>query len=248
MGPEDGQVSSGGDQRLPILAARGLVKRFGGVVALASTDLELYPGEVLGIIGDNGAGKSSLVKCLTGAMLADEGDIELEGRPVLFARPQDAQAAGIKTVYQSVAVPHAGDTANHGGFGRDRRHAQLVGTWLRLLERSGIRRNVGLTTHNLGIVANIAQGFGGKVVILDEPTAALGVNEARAVLKVVKDLRAHGVPVIMVSHNMSHVFEVADRIHIQRLGRRVAVVTPQTHTMAEAVAIMTGAVTVGDAA
>ncbi len=240
-------MSSGGDRRLPILAARGLVKHFGRVVALAGTDLELYPGEVLGVIGDNGAGKSSLVKCLTGAMFPDEGDVEFEGRPVLFGRPQDAQAAGIKTVYQSVAVPRTG-AADDIGFGRERRRAQLAGTWLRMLDRSGIRRNVSLTSHELGIVENITQGFGSKVAILDEPTAALGVKEAGVVLKLVKDLRAHGVPVIMVSHNMSHVFEVADRIHIQRLGRRVAVVTPTSHTMAEAVAIMTGAVTVGDAA
>ena len=240
-------MSSSGDQPLPVLAARALVKRFGSVVALAGTDLELYPGEVLGVIGDNGAGKSALIKCLTGAMLADDGAVELEGRPVRFDRPQDAQLAGIKTVYQSVAVPHTGDAANNIGLG-ERRRAQLVDTWLRMLDRSGIRRNAGLTTNGLGIVENITQGFGSKVTILDEPTAALGVKEAGVVLKLVNDLRAHGVPVIIVSHNMSHVFEVADRIHIQRLGRRVAVITPQSHTMAEAVAIMTGAVTVDNAA
>ncbi len=244
MDPGHGQVSASGDRRLPVITARGLVKRFGRLAVLAGTDLELYPGEVLAVIGENGAGKSSLVKCLSGAMFPDEGHVEFEGRPVLFDRPQDAQAAGIKTVYQTVAVPHAGGNADKMGFGRERRRAQLVGTWLRLLDRSGIRRDAGLGTLDLGIVQNITQGFGSKVTILDEPTAALGVREAGAVLKLVRDLRAHGVPVIMVSHNMSHVYEVADRIHIQRLGRRVAVVTPQSHTIAEAVAIMTGAVTV----
>jgi fructose transport system ATP-binding protein len=269
MDPEGGQVSSGDDQRVPILVARGLVKRFGRVAALVGSDLELYPGEVLGVIGDNGAGKSSLIKCISGAMVPDEGEIELEGRPVHFKRPHDARAAGIETVYQTLAVAPALDIASNMFLGRERRRSGPLGSLLRMLDKSGMRRDARLTIQDLGIgtVQDITQAvetlsggqrqavavaraaaFGSKVVILDEPTAALGVKESSLVLQLIRDLRARGLPVILISHNMPHVFEVADRIHIQRLGRRVAVVTPQSHTMAEAVAIMTGAVTVDNAA
>ncbi len=262
-------MSSGDDQRVPILTARGLVKRFGRVAALVGSDLELYPGEVLGVIGDNGAGKSSLIKCISGAMVPDEGEIELEGRPVHFKRPHDARAAGIETVYQTLAVAPALDIASNMFLGRERRRSGPLGNLLRMLDKSGMRRDARLTIQDLGIgtVQDITQAvetlsggqrqavavaraaaFGSKVVILDEPTAALGVKESGLVLQLIRDLRARGLPVILISHNMPHVFEVADRIHIQRLGRRVAVVTPQSHTMAEAVAIMTGAVTVDNAA
>ncbi|MGZ4767819.1 MAG: ATP-binding cassette domain-containing protein [Ilumatobacteraceae bacterium] len=269
MDPEGGQVSSGDDQRVPILVARGLVKRFGRVAALVGSDLELYPGEVLGVIGDNGAGKSSLIKCISGAMVPDEGEIELEGRPVHFKRPHDARAAGIETVYQTLAVAPALDIASNMFLGRERRRSGPLGSLLRMLDKSGMRRDARQTIQDLGIgtVQDITQtvetlsggqrqavavaraaAFGSKVVILDEPTAALGVKESGLVLQLIRDLRARGMPVILISHNMPHVFEVADRIHSQRLGRRVAVVTPQSHTMAEAVAIMTGAVTVDIAA
>ena len=269
MDPESGQVSSNSDQQEPILAARGLVKRFGRVSALVGSDFELYPGEVLGVIGDNGAGKSSLIKCLSGAMIPDEGEIELEGQPVHFKRPHDARLAGIETVYQTLAVAPALDIASNMFLGRERRRPGMLGTWLRMMDKAGMRRDARTTIRDLGIgtIQDITQAvetlsggqrqavavaraaaFGSKVVILDEPTAALGVRESGLVLKLIRDLRDRGLPVILISHNMPHVFEVADRIHIQRLGRRVAVVTPQSHTMADAVAIMTGAVTVEQAA
>ncbi len=253
----------------PVLAARGLLKRFGRVTALVDSDLELYPGEVLAVIGDNGAGKSSLIKCLSGAMVPDEGEIQLEGQPVHFRRPSDARAAGIETVYQTLAVAPALDIASNMFLARERRRPGPLGSWLRMLDTSGMRREARKTIQDLGIgtIQDITQtvetlsggqrqavavaraaAFGSKVVILDEPTAALGVKESGLVLQLIRDLRDRGLPVILISHNMPHVFEVADRIHIQRLGRRVAVVTPQTHTMADAVAIMTGAVTVDDAA
>ena len=262
-------MSSNTDRGAPVLMARGLVKRFGHVTALVGSDFELYPGEVLGVIGDNGAGKSSLIKCLSGAMIPDEGEIELEGQPVHFRRPHDARAAGIETVYQTLAVAPALDIASNMFLGRERRRAGVLGTWLRMLDKAGMRHDARRTMQDLGIgtVQDITQtvetlsggqrqavavaraaAFGSKVVILDEPTAALGVRESGQVLQLIRDLRARGLPVILISHNMPHVFEVADRIHIQRLGRRVAVVTPQSHTMAEAVAIMTGAVTLDNAA
>lgn len=250
--------------RTPILLAKGLVKRFGRVVALSGSDLELYPGEVLGIIGDNGAGKSSLIKCLSGAMIPDEGMIELGGATVEFRAPSDAREAGIETVYQTLAVAPALDISTNMFLGRERRAPGILGSVFRKVDRAGMRRDAKAALDELGIgtlqditqtVETLSGGqrqavavaraaaFGSKVVILDEPTAALGVKESGQVLQLIKDLRDKGLPVILISHNMPHVFEVADRIHIQRLGRRTAVVTPQTHTMAEAVAIMTGAAT-----
>lgn len=269
MDPEGGQVSSNGDQLAPILSARGLVKLFGRVTALNGTDFELYRGEVLGVIGDNGAGKSTLIKCMSGAMTPDEGEMELEGQPVHFKRPNDARAAGIETVYQTLAVAPALDIASNMFLGRERRRPGVLGAWLRMMDKAGMRREARSTIQGLGIgtiqdmtqtVETLSGGqrqavavaraaaFGSKVVILDEPTAALGVRESGQVLQLIRDLRDRGLPVILISHNMPHVFDVADRIHIQRLGRRVAVVTPKTHSMADAVAIMTGAVTVDNTA
>jgi fructose transport system ATP-binding protein len=261
-GGEVSDATVGFGDRQPILSAHGLVKRFGRVTALSGSDFELYPGEVLAVIGDNGAGKSSLIKCLSGAMVPDSGVVQLEGLPVSFRRPQDARAAGIETVYQTLAVAPALDIATNMFLGRERRRDGLLGSVLRMTDTSGMRRDARRALDDLGIgtlqditqaVETLSGGqrqavavaraaaFGSKVVILDEPTAALGVKESGQVLQLIKDLRGRGLPVILISHNMPHVFEVADRIHVQRLGRRVAVVTPDSHTMADAVAIMTGA-------
>ena len=246
----------------PILRASGLVKRFGRVTALAKADLELYPGEVLAVIGDNGAGKSSLIKCLSGAMVPDKGTMELDGEPLVLKLPSDAQLAGIETVYQTLAVAPALDIATNMFLGREKRRAGVLGSVFRMVDKAGMRREAKAALDELGIgtlqditqpVETLSGGqrqavavaraaaFGSKVVILDEPTAALGVKESGQVLALIKDLRDRGLPVILISHNMPHVFEVADRIHIQRLGRRVATVTPESHSMNDAVAIMTGA-------
>lgn len=246
----------------PILTARGLVKRFGRVVALNGADLDLYPGEVLAVIGDNGAGKSSLIKCLSGAMVPDEGTMELEGNEINFRRPHDAQEVGIETVYQTLAVAPALDIATNMFLGRERRMPGPLGSIFRMVDRPGMRRDAKKALDELGIgtlqditqaVETLSGGqrqavavaraaaFGSKVIILDEPTAALGVKESGQVLQLIRDLRDRGLPVILISHNMPHVFDVADRIHIQRLGRRVATVTPDSHSMSDAVAIMTGA-------
>ena len=248
--------------REPVLQARGISKSFGRVVGLHDVDLELYAGEVLAIIGDNGAGKSTLVKCLSGALVPDSGELLLDGSPVTFRRPEDARVAGIETVYQSLAVSPALDIASNLYLGREVRKAGPLGSVFRMLDTRGMRRDAKAHVVALGIgtIQNMSQAvetlsggqrqavavaraaaFGSRVIILDEPTAALGVKESTQVLKLVKDLRERGVPVILISHNMPHVFEVADRIHIQRLGQRVAVVSPSTHSMNDAVAIMTGA-------
>jgi fructose transport system ATP-binding protein len=246
----------------PVLEARGLVKTFGRVVGLDGVDLDLYPGEVLAIIGDNGAGKSTLIKCLSGALSPDQGTVKLGGETVRFRSPQDARAAGIETVYQNLAVAPALDIASNLFLGRERRRSGVLGSVFRMLDAPGMRRDATQHMKSLGIgtVQDIAQpvetlsggqrqavavaraaAFGSKVIILDEPTAALGVRESNHVLQLIKDLRHRGLPVILISHNMPQVFDVADRIHIQRLGRRAAVVSPATTSMEDAVAIMTGA-------
>jgi fructose transport system ATP-binding protein len=247
----------------PVLQARGLTKRYGRVTAIENSDLELYPGEILAVIGDNGAGKSSLIKALSGALIPDEGEIYLDGERVHFRNPMEARFAGIETVYQTLAVAPGLDIADNLFLGREQRKAGMLGSVFRMLDRSYMRDEARRHMSELGIgtLQNIGQAveslsggqrqavavarsaaFGSKVVILDEPTAALGVKEGNRVLQLIRDVRDRGLPVILISHNMPHVFEVADRIHIQRLGRRATVITPQSHSMTEAVAIMTGAV------
>jgi fructose transport system ATP-binding protein len=263
--PEGAGMTATPDALIPVIAARGLVKTFGSVVGLDGADFDLYPGEVLAVIGDNGAGKSTLIKCLSGAMIPDAGEILLDGRPVEFRRIQDARAAGIETVFQSLAVAPALDIAANLFLGRELRRSGLLGSVFRMLDHGEMQRRAREQLQALGIgtIQNITQAvetlsggqrqavavaraaaFGSKVIILDEPTAALGVRESGQVLKLIRDLRDRGLPVILISHNMPHVFEVADRIHIQRLGRRVAVVTPATTSPSDAVAIMTGALDV----
>ena len=252
-------------QRTAVLSARGLVKTFGRVVGLDGVDLNLYPGEVLAIIGDNGAGKSTLIKCLTGALVPDAGELILDGKPVTFRRPQDAREAGIETVYQTLAVAPALDIASNMFLAREERRPGPLGSMFRMLDKKGMKERAGDSVKALGIatIQNMGQAvetlsggqrqavavaraaaFGSKLVVLDEPTAALGVKESNQVLRTIEQLRENGLPVILISHNMPHVWQLADRIHIQRLGRRAAVITPQSHNMTDGVAIMTGAATV----
>jgi fructose transport system ATP-binding protein len=245
----------------PILEAHGLVKRYGQVVALDGADFELYAGEILAIIGDNGAGKSTLIKALSGAIQPDDGEIKLDGKRVHFRSPLDARRAGIETVYQDLAVAPALDIAANIFLGRERRLRGPLGWLLRLLDKRGMRREatrhfselkIGVQSmkqpvENLsggqrqGVAVARASAWAERLAIMDEPTAALGVKETRQVVELIRRVRDRGLPVILISHDMPHVFELADRIHIMRLGKRVAVVTPKTHTMPEAVAIMTGA-------
>jgi len=246
----------------PVLTARGLVKTYGRVVGLDGVDLDLYAGEVLAIIGDNGAGKSTLVKCLTGAEIPDAGTIELDGKQVHFRRPEDAKEQGIEAVYQNLAVSPALDVASNLFLGREVRKPGVLGSVFRQLDIKKMRERTREELNRLGIttlqdvtvpIESLSGGqrqavavaraaaFGSKVVVLDEPTAALGVRESGQVLDLVRRLRDAGTPVILISHNMPQVFEVADHIHIQRLGRCAATITPTSHSRTEAVAIMTGA-------
>jgi fructose transport system ATP-binding protein len=246
----------------PILTARGLVKRYGRVTALDRADFDLNHGEILAVIGDNGAGKSSLIKAISGAVTPDEGEILLDGKPIAFKSPMEARSAGIETVYQNLALSPALSIADNMFLGREIRKPGFMGDWLRMLDRPAMEKrardkltelglmtiqNIGQAVETLsggqrqGVAVARAAAFGSKVIIMDEPTAALGVKESRRVLELILDVRRRGVPIVLISHNMPHVFEVADRIHIHRLGRRLCVIDPKQYTMSDAVAFMTGA-------
>ncbi|MBO9474144.1 sugar ABC transporter ATP-binding protein [Shimia sp. R10_1] len=246
----------------PILKGRGLVKRYGRVTALDHCDFDLMPGEILAVIGDNGAGKSSLIKAVSGAVIPDEGTVTLEGKEVRFASPIEAREAGIETVYQTLAMSPALSIADNMFMGRELRKPGFRGKWMRQLDRPAMEKfardklsELGLMTiqninqavetlsggQRQGVAVARAAAFGSKVIILDEPTAALGVKESRKVLELIQDVKARGIPIILISHNMPHVFEVADRIHVHRLGKRLCVIDPKDYTMSDAVAFMTGA-------
>jgi fructose transport system ATP-binding protein len=255
-------IEPGASQPVPLLQARGLVKRYGRLTALDRADFDLFPGEILGVIGDNGAGKSSLIRALSGAMIPDAGEIRLDGSPVAFRSPLDAQAAGIETVYQTLALSPSLSIADNMFLGRELRRPGPLGSIGRMLDRKAMQRiarekltELGLmTVQNInqrvetlsggqrqGVAVARAAAFGSRVVIMDEPTAALGVKESRRVLELILDVRRRGIAVVLISHNMPHVFEIADRIHIHRLGRRLTVIDPQSYTMSDAVSFMTGA-------
>jgi len=246
----------------PVIKARGLMKRYGTVVAMNGCDFDLYPGEILGVIGDNGAGKSTMIKALSGAVIPDHGSIELEGREVHFRRPDDARAEGIETVYQNLAMSPALSISDNMFLGRELRKPGILGSIFRMTDRARMNEfsrqklsELGLMTiqnidqavetlsggQRQGVAVARAAAFGSKVVILDEPTAALGVKESRRVLELIRDVRGRGIPIILISHNMPHVFEVCDRVHVHRLGKRLCVIDPKQHTMSDAVAYMTGA-------
>ena len=244
-----------------ILEARNIVKRYGHVTALNGANLDLRAHEVLAIIGDNGAGKSTLIKVLCGAVIPDEGEVLLDGVPVHFHSPLDPRKRGIETVYQDLAVAPALDIATNLFLGREVRRHGLLGSWFRMLDKGRMKREAQQKMEELkfhlpsidsavedlsggqrqGVAVARSALFARRLVIMDEPTAALGVRESGEVLNLIRTIRDRGLPVILISHNMPHVFELADRIHIMRLGRRVALTTPRQHSMAEVVAIMTGA-------
>ncbi|MEO0764761.1 MAG: ATP-binding cassette domain-containing protein [Pseudomonadota bacterium] len=246
----------------PILKARGLVKRYGKVTALDHADFDLMPGEILAVIGDNGAGKSSMIKAVSGATIPDEGQVWLEGKEINFRSPIEAREKGIETVYQQLAMSPALSIADNMFMGRELRKPGIMGSLFRQLDKPAMEKfareklsELGLATiqninqaveslsggQRQGVAVARAAAFGSKVVILDEPTAALGVKESRKVLELIQDVRARGIPIILISHNMPHVFEIADRIHVHRLGRRLCVIDPKEHSMSDAVAYMTGA-------
>lgn len=244
-----------------VLQAKNIVKRYGQVTALDGVDFELRAGEILAVIGDNGAGKSSLIKVLSGAVTPDSGEMLLDGKLVHFRSPMDARRAGIETVYQDLAVAPAMSIAENLFLGRETLRPGILGKVLRLIDKPSMLKEaihhmnelkIGIRSMNQavetlsggqrqGVAVARSAAFAQHVVIMDEPTAALGVKEGNMVLELIRRVRDKGLPVILISHNMPHVFEVADRIHIQRLGRRAAVVDPKKISMSDTVAVMTGA-------
>ncbi len=244
----------------PILEAKGLSRSFGHVRALDAADFDIYPGEVVAVIGDNGAGKSTLVKALTGNLALDTGEIKFEGKPVHITSPQQASALGMEVVYQDLALaPHLNPVQNMF-LGREVSRKGVLGH-LGFMDEKTMREKAKQSFAELGgtvrsMSAPIGSMSGGqrqqvaiaraiswadKVVILDEPTAALGVVQTQNVLDSIKRVKAKGIAVILISHSMPHVLEVADRVQVLRLGRRVATFDASKTTVEELVGAMTGA-------
>ncbi len=251
--------------RTPVLSAQSLVKHYGQVVAMDGADFDLFPGEILAVIGDNGAGKSTLIKALSGAVIPDSGQIFLNGEAINFRSPLDARRYGIETVHQSLAVAPALNIVDNMFLGREIRRPGPLGSVFRMLDKKKMLADATVYMQDLkfriqsmqqavetlsggqrqGVAVARAAAFARNVIILDEPTAALGVKESGMVLELLQKVRDRGLPVILISHNMPHVFEIADRIHIHRMGKRTAIVRPQDYSMSDVVAIMTGALEVG---
>jgi simple sugar transport system ATP-binding protein len=247
----------------PILEARKIVKSFGRVQALNGANFTVYPNEVVALVGDNGAGKSTLVKTLVGVHPPDSGEILFEGAPVEIHTPQQARAIGIETVYQDLALAAEIDPAANMFLGREIMRAGPLGK-LGFLDKAEMRRRSEEAFRDLGVqiqdtsapVANMSGGqrqgiaisravtWASKVVFMDEPTAALGVVQTRNVLDQIKRVRDdQGLAVVLISHNLPEIFEVADRIEVLRLGERVARLRPSDVSMEDVVSAMTGALT-----
>ncbi|MCX4750839.1 ATP-binding cassette domain-containing protein [Kitasatospora sp. NBC_01287] len=244
----------------PLLDARGLWKTYGQVEALRGANFTVHPGEVVALIGDNGAGKSTLVKTLVGAVAPDRGEIRMDGRPVLFGTPRQAQRLGIETVYQDLALAAELDAAANLFLGRELLRAGPLGA-LGVLDKRAMRARSAAAFAELGVelgdidapVATLSGGqrqsvaiarsvaWASRVVFMDEPTAALGVVQRARVLDVIRKVRDRGVATVLISHNMPDVLAVADRVEVLRLGRRVARFTAAGTSLDELVAAMTGA-------
>lgn len=250
------------DQRQPLLEARGIVKRFGRVEALRGADFAVYPEEIVALIGDNGAGKSTLVKILSGALEPDAGTVLLDGDIVDLVTPSTARHLGIETVYQDLALADDLDPVTNVFLGREIVRPGLLGR-LGFLDRPRMRAAAAETFSTLGLTvtteSRAVRGLSGgqkqgvavcravnwaqRAVLMDEPTAALGVVQTQKVLELVARVRDTGRSVILISHNMPDVLAVADRIEVLRLGQRVATFRRGEATMHHLVAAMTGAVT-----
>jgi simple sugar transport system ATP-binding protein len=246
----------------PVLEARQIRKSFGRVQALRGANFTVFPQEVVALVGDNGAGKSTLVKSLVGVHPPDSGEILFEGREVHIHTPQEARDLGIETVYQDLALAEEIDPAANMYLGREIVRSGPLGK-LGFLDKAEMRRRSDVEFRNLGVriadtaapVANMSGGqrqgiaisravtWASKVIFMDEPTAALGVVQTRNVLEQIRRVRDQGLSVVLISHNMPEVFEVADRIEVLRLGERVARLRPKEVSMEDVVSAMTGALT-----
>jgi ABC-type sugar transport system ATPase subunit len=238
-------VSPAGGGSPALLQARGISKAFGHVQALSDVDFAVHEGEVVALVGDNGAGKSTLMKVLCGAHRPDRGSLTMDGEEVVFRSPADTRDAGIAVVYQDLALVDTRDVARNMFLGREPRRGLVLdrGRMLResraTLDRlrirvPSVRAPVSVLSGGQRQAVAIARAIhqGGRLVIMDEPTAALGVEQQRNVLRLIEDLHAHGTAVVMVSHNLAHVFDVCGRIVVMRAGR-IAGVRPTADTTPE---------------
>ncbi|MEM1266581.1 MAG: ATP-binding cassette domain-containing protein [Pseudomonadota bacterium] len=244
----------------PLVQMRGITKRFGGVTALSGVDLDAYAGEVLAIVGDNGAGKSTLIKILTGVYQPTEGQILLDGAPVSFSSHADAITAGIDAVYQTLALADHLDPAANMFLGNELTKTVLGITLLDnrrmkaetervLMERLGVRlKSLDAPTESLSggqrqavAIARAVYHEGLRVLVMDEPTAALGPQETARTLELIKTVKAQGLAVILISHSLDDVFAVSDRIHVQRRGQCAGVVMTAETTNQEVLGLIVGA-------
>jgi fructose transport system ATP-binding protein len=246
---------------VPLLAAEGISKAFGHVQALRGVHIELRQGEVLALVGDNGAGKSTLIKILSGALQPDAGEMQLDGERVVFHTPVAAREHGIETVYQDLAVVPSLDVAENLFLGRELRFEGRIGRLLPFIDKRKMRRETRkhLETLDIGIpsvrqrtetlsggqrqavaVAR-APAFGHRIVIMDEPTAALGVRETSAVMGVIRRINQQGLSIILISHNLPQVLDLSDRIMVLRAGRNAGVVRTADTDMEQVVRMITGA-------
>jgi len=260
-----GEVAEPERPAVPLLEARGLVKRYGHVQALDGASFSAYPAEVVALIGDNGAGKSTLVKTLSGVIRPDRGQIFVSGTPVSFSSPLDARAHGVETVYQDLALAPDLDAAANLHLGRE-----IYRWWppLRVLNKGEMRRRAVTAFADLGVelpdvtapVATLSGGqrqsvavaravsYASQIIFMDEPTAALGVVQRERVLDSIRRVRDRGITVVLISHNMPEVLAVADRVEVLRMGRRVARFTAAQATIEQLVGAMTGALTTEESA
>ena len=247
-------------ERSPILEMRGISKRFGAVQALAEADFEVYLGEVVGLVGDNGAGKSTLIKIIAGVYRPDAGQYIFEGREVTVNSPKDATDLGIETVYQDLALCDNLDVVGNLYLGREQVRAAVPGL-VRTMDEVTMEQEATRVIRELhvripsvrSLVATLSGGqrqsaavaravmWNSKVVLLDEPTAALGVEQTQQVKELIRELRERGLGVVVISHNLADVFDVSDRIIVLRLGRRVATLNTHTANPEQVVAAITGA-------
>jgi D-xylose transport system ATP-binding protein len=246
--------------RTPLLELHGVSKRFGAVQALMDVDFEVYAGEVVGLVGDNGAGKSTLIKCIAGIHPIDSGQILFQGQPVTINGPQDATRLGVETVYQDLALCDNLDVVANLYLGREAT-SRLVPVVAEPLDEVSMEKRSINVLHSLSVsipsvrtlIASMSGGqrqavavaravmWNSKVVILDEPTAALGVVQSKQVLELIRRLRSQGLGVVVISHNLADIFEVVDRIIVLRLGRRVGTFDVRSTSSEQVVSAITGA-------
>ena len=249
----------------PFIQAHAIVRRFGHVHALQGVEFDVGRGEIVGLIGDNGAGKSTLIRILSGADRPDGGEILVNGRPTHFNGPQDARAVGVETIYQDLSLAPDLDTAANVFLGRELFKPGLLGR-LGVLDKAGMARRAGEGMARLGVTIRDSEVFnlsGGQrqsvavaraamwatsVIFMDEPTAALGVVQTRGVLDLIRRVRDAGISVVLISHNLPQVLEIADRIFVLRLGRTVGQVAASTTTMDDLVRAMMSGMLPGEAA